>query len=121
MYRTAGRSINALASRAEREQAPPTYGSGRVCAASGCGTVLSSYNPSPVCCLHKGGWAEEERVFSHCASPRPELVMICANDRCGIEFITTNPARKFCSDRCRMAAFQARKADERRQAALGAS
>jgi hypothetical protein len=29
-----------------------TYGSGRVCAAPGCGTVLSSYNPALCCSLH---------------------------------------------------------------------
>ena len=30
----------------------PAYGSGRVCEAPGCGTVLSNYNPAPYCSLH---------------------------------------------------------------------
>ena len=30
----------------------PAYGHGRVCAAPGCDTVLSTYNPSPYCSVH---------------------------------------------------------------------
>jgi hypothetical protein len=29
-----------------------TYGRGRVCAARGCRTRLSSYNPTKSCCIH---------------------------------------------------------------------
>lgn len=29
-----------------------TYGRGRVCSSSGCGTTLSLYNPHPFCSLH---------------------------------------------------------------------
>ena len=32
----------------------------------------------------------------------------CAFELCGREFVTTNPAKKYCSDGCRMKAFQAR-------------
>jgi hypothetical protein len=30
----------------------PAYGSGRVCGAPHCDTVLSTYNPALYCCLH---------------------------------------------------------------------
>jgi hypothetical protein len=30
----------------------PTYGGGRVCAAAGCGTHLSLYNPQVWCSIH---------------------------------------------------------------------
>ena len=30
----------------------PAYGSGRICGAPRCGTVLSTYNPSLYCSLH---------------------------------------------------------------------
>jgi hypothetical protein len=30
----------------------PAYGSGRVCAAAGCRTLLSTYNPGHLCSLH---------------------------------------------------------------------
>jgi hypothetical protein len=31
-----------------------TYRAGRICLAEGCTTVLSIYNPSPLCSLHEG-------------------------------------------------------------------
>ena len=34
--------------------------------------------------------------------------MLGAFAACAREFITTNPAKKYCSDACRMKAFQAR-------------
>jgi hypothetical protein len=30
----------------------PAYGSGRICEASGCGTLLSTYNPGNYCSVH---------------------------------------------------------------------
>ena len=41
------------------------------------------------------------------AMPRPITEIAC--EHCGSVFLTANPARKFCSDRCRMAAFARRK------------
>ena len=83
-----------------------TYGEDRVCSVDGCTTKLSVYNPSRVCSVH-----------AHLAAKRPRraatgvlLTKICAFDGCGRVFQTPNPRRIFCSDRCRMRAFQARSA-----------
>ena len=94
---------------------PRTWGHGRVCAAADCGTVLSRYNPSGLCSLHSEGWRVScEKPRRHYRE-REELQRSCANEGCGREFVTTNPAKKFCSDRCRMQAFQVRKTAEARQ------
>ncbi len=91
------------------DSGPASHGAGRVCAAEGCRTVLSRYNPSPLCCLHGQGWADpRESIPQRQLHPRPELVGSCLNPRCGAEFLTTNPAKRYCSDRCRMQAFQLR-------------
>ena len=111
-----GRPVPMASRSASAEERLTTYGSGRVCAADGCSTVLSSYNPSQYCCLHGHGWAgdrSEQRQYR----ARPELTRSCANPSCGREFLTTNPHRKYCSDRCRMRAFQQRLTLERREAA----
>jgi hypothetical protein len=39
----------------------PAYGSGRICAASGCGTLLSTYNPGHFCSLHDGAEMRRSR------------------------------------------------------------
>jgi hypothetical protein len=85
--------------RAERVR---TYASGRVCAAEGCTTVLSIYNPSRFCGLHSA----PDRSSVRRKPLRP--LRQCACEHCGAEFETTNPVRKYCSDRCRMAAFACR-------------
>ena len=85
-----------------------TYGAGRVCAVEGCGTRLSAYNPSSVCALHGSGWSEDLRRSTRRARQREEITRTCAYEPCGREFVTTNPAKKYCSDACRMKAFQAR-------------
>lgn len=95
---------------------PRTWGSGRVCATPGCGTVLSSYNPSALCSLHSAGWRVGSQKTHRHYREREELQRRCANECCNREFATTNPARKFCSDRCRMQAFQARRSAEVRRA-----
>lgn len=86
----------APSSRAERVR---TYTAGRVCAADGCLTVLSIYNPSRYCGLHSA----PDRVSARRKPLRP--LRRCGCGHCGTEFETTNPVRKYCSDRCRMAAF----------------
>jgi hypothetical protein len=85
-----------------------TYGVGRICMVEGCGTRLSAYNPSNVCALHSGSWQEQGHHTARKAAHREEIVRRCAFARCGREFVTTNPAKKYCSDACRMRAFQAR-------------
>jgi hypothetical protein len=82
--------------RAERVR---TYATGRVCAAEGCMTILSMYNPSRFCGLHSA----PDRSSVRRKPLRP--LRQCACEHCGAEFETTNPVRKYCSDRCRMAAF----------------
>jgi hypothetical protein len=91
-----------------------TYGAGRICAVEGCGTRLSAYNPSSVCALHGGAWQEECHRAARRAAQREEIARRCAFDQCGREFTTTNPAKKYCSDACRMRAFQARVMESRR-------
>jgi hypothetical protein len=83
-----------------------TYDADRVCIVEGCTTKLSIYNPSRVCSVH-----------AHLAVKRPRrtasgvlITKTCAHEACGKVFQTPNPRRIFCSDRCRMRAFQARNA-----------
>jgi hypothetical protein len=85
-----------------------TYGVGRICIVDGCGTRLSAYNPSSVCALHGGAWQDDYHRGVRKASRREEISRRCAFDPCAREFSTTNPAKKYCSDACRMKAFQAR-------------
>jgi hypothetical protein len=91
-----------------------TYGAGRICMVDGCGTRLSAYNPSSVCALHGGAWQEECHRATRKATQREEITRRCAFGQCGREFTTTNPAKKYCSDACRMKAFQARVMESRR-------
>ncbi len=85
-----------------------TYGVGRICGVDGCGTHLSAYNPSSVCALHGGSWQDDYHRGTRKASHREETTRRCAYEACGREFTTTNPAKKYCGDACRMRAFQAR-------------
>jgi hypothetical protein len=85
-----------------------TYGEGRICVVDGCGTRLSAYNPSNICALHGASWQEEHHRATRRASQREEITRRCAFAHCGREFTTTNPAKKYCTDACRMKAFQAR-------------
>ena len=91
-----------------------TYGAGRVCAVEGCGTHLSAYNPSGVCALHGGSWQEDVQHSVRKASRREEITRRCSFEPCGREFTTSNPAKKYCCDACRMKAFQARVMEARR-------
>jgi len=96
-----------------------TYGIGRICIIDGCGTRLSAYNPSSVCALHGGAWQDDYHRNVRKASRREEITRRCAFDPCGREFATTNPAKKYCSDACRMKAFQARVMTARRMSTVG--
>jgi hypothetical protein len=80
----------------------------RRCRMEGCSTVLSIYNPSAYCSLHQ----QRETLRRERQRDRQTLQRICANRCCEQTFVTSNPARVYCSDRCRMNAFQ-----QRRQAA----
>lgn len=91
-----------------------TYGVGRICMVDGCGTRLSAYNPSSVCALHGGSWEEEFHRTTRKAAQREEITRHCVFEQCGREFTTTNPAKKYCCDACRMKAFQARVMQARR-------
>ena len=97
-----------------------TYGARRVCVVEGCDTFLSAYNPSNICALHNGGWRDELKRPTRKQHPREEMTRNCSFEPCGREFVTSNPAKKYCSDACRMKAFQAR-AVAARQAELGSS
>ena len=97
-------------SRGSRVYAPDGRGSrvqvharGRICAVEHCATILSAYNPSRFCSLHD----RQDPVRRQSARSRPVEERTCP--QCGHFFQTTNPKRRFCSDRCRMAAFQVRR------------
>jgi predicted nucleic acid-binding Zn ribbon protein len=90
------------------------YPRGRVCAHEGCTTILSVYNPSAYCGAH----AEHARSKRRRGELHPVREVAC--EHCGTAFETRNTHRRYCSDRCRMAAFARRKrAALRAQARLG--
>ena len=80
-----------------------SYQNGRVCFHPECDTILSIYNPSKYCSAH----AQMAAISRHRGTPRPIREVAC--EQCGTVFETGNQARKYCSDRCRMAAFARRK------------
>lgn len=100
-----GRSLHSVADDMLKTR---TYGVGRICIMDGCGTRLSAYNPSSVCALHGGAWQDDFQRSARKSSQREEITRRCAFEPCGREFMTTNPAKKYCRDACRMKAFQAR-------------
>lgn len=100
-----GRSLHSVADDMLKTR---TYGVGRICIMDGCGTRLSAYNPSSVCALHGGAWQDDFHRSARKSSQREEITRRCAFEPCDREFVTTNPAKKFCRDACRMKAFQAR-------------
>ena len=111
-----GKTCSAYGKQAlvKTDERPPTYGTGRLCAIEGCQTVLSRYNPSAICSLHSLGWKIRQRSPTRHPQKRPERIANCQNPNCSGEFVTTNPARKFCSDPCRMQAYQLRMTADRR-------
>ena len=100
-----GRSLHSVADDMLKTR---TYGVGRICIRDGCGTRLSAYNPSSVCALHGGAWQDDFQRSARKSSQREVITRRCAFDSCGREFMTTNAAKKYCTDACRMKAFQAR-------------
>lgn len=100
-----GRSLHSVADDMLKTR---TYGVGRICIMDGCGTRLSAYNPSSVCALHGGAWQDDFQRSARKSSQREEITRRCAFEPCAREFMTTNPAKKYCRDACRMKAFQAR-------------
>jgi hypothetical protein len=80
-----------------------SYQGGRVCAHAACETILSIYNPSKYCTVHVALGAYGRRR----GLPHPIREVAC--EHCGTVFASANQARKYCGDRCRMAAFARRK------------
>jgi hypothetical protein len=80
---------------------------GRICAHDGCATILSIYNPAKYCSAHLEQAQRGRRGVTH-----PVLAIACEN--CGAAVRTRNPRRRYCSDRCRMAAFARRKRSAQR-------
>jgi predicted nucleic acid-binding Zn ribbon protein len=107
-------SLNPWGRPSSRANVVRAHQRGRICAHEGCATILSIYNPSKYCSAHT------QQTQRRRGEIRPILEVACAN--CGAPFQTGNPKRKFCSDRCRMAAFARRKrAAQRRDARLAVS
>jgi hypothetical protein len=82
-----------------------SFGGGRVCVAGGCGTVLSSYNPSSWCAIHD----RLSLPLKRRGTRRPTHFRACANPACGTLFESVNALRQYCSDDCRGQAFYARR------------
>jgi hypothetical protein len=57
-----------------------SFGNARTCAADGCATQLSRYNPAPFCNLHKG-WDREQRTHARRHTPESPLPLTTADDR----------------------------------------
>jgi len=87
------------------------YPRGRRCAHEDCETLLSIYNPSAYCGAH----AELARNQRRRGELQPMREVACGH--CGAAFQTRNTHRRYCSDRCRMAAFARRKRAAQREQA----
>ncbi len=99
------RSLRAVKIVASGSAASSVYKRGRRCSEEGCDTVLSMYNPSAYCAIHLRA---ERQSRGKRETERELLTKTCGSQACGLTFETTNPARRFCSDRCRMLAFAER-------------
>jgi len=76
---------------------------GRICAVEGCDTILSIYNPARYCSVHV------DEAQDACRLRLAHATRTLACEHCGAPFETRNAHRRYCSDRCRMAAFSRRK------------
>lgn len=86
-----------------RSRCMPTQERGRICASLDCDTVLSIYNPSEHCTMHA---REAPNTRSRV---RERTVREATCDHCGAVFATTIRVQRYCSDRCRLAAFARRR------------
>jgi hypothetical protein len=93
--------------RISRTERVHVYKRGRTCAHDGCATILSIYNPAKYCAAHLQEAAARRRRAALAVREVP-----CEN--CGTPFMTANPRRRYCSDRCRMAAFARRRRAQNR-------
>jgi predicted Zn-ribbon and HTH transcriptional regulator len=83
-----------------------TFPTGRVCEAPECTTVLSTYNPQLLCAVH--AILDRDAPRSHKRQRElPLFERTC--EHCGFVFETGNLRKRFCSDKCRVAAFQQRR------------
>jgi hypothetical protein len=96
-------SVVNLARRVSETERVRVYKRGRVCAHPDCATILSVYNPAKYCAAH----VTEARSGRRRGASQSSREAACEN--CGAAFETANPHRRYCSDRCRMAAFARRK------------
>jgi len=83
------------------------YERGRVCARPGCSTRLSVYNASAYCAAHAEFAAPRAKTHQSHGSLSERR---CASETCDAIFVSGNPKRLYCCQRCRMAAFQRRRA-----------
>ena len=96
-------SFNSWGKPVSQANAVRSHRRGRICAHEGCKTILSIYNPAEFCAAHMNQAQNRHgRVAEH-----PMKEAACKN--CGSIFATDNPHRRYCSDRCRVAAFSRRK------------
>jgi hypothetical protein len=94
-------------SAGRRAEQVEVFGRGRVCAATGCDTVLSTYNPATNCALHKS--CESPPRARSAGGARPSEARLCGNPACGRVFETSSRKREYCGDHCRVDAFHERK------------
>jgi hypothetical protein len=88
----------------------PVRSRGSRCGHEGCDTILSIYNPTSFCALHE---PPQQAIQSRQRrSDGQEITGNCALEGCGRSYQTVNARRRYCSDRCRMAAFALRKKQE---------
>jgi hypothetical protein len=83
---------------------------GRICAHDGCDTILSIYNSAKYCSAHVTDALKRPRR----GSLQRERRTAC--EHCGEGFKTRYLHRRYCSDRCRMAAFARRRRAAERDA-----
>jgi endogenous inhibitor of DNA gyrase (YacG/DUF329 family) len=91
----------------------PVHARGRRCGCEGCDTILSIYNPTDYCGLHARDCEPEEATFTRRRNDGDVISRTCAYEGCQHTFETANARRAYCSDRCRMAAFEQRRKRQR--------
>jgi hypothetical protein len=105
-----GQGGRVVAGAVDKRSRVHTYEAGRVCVVEGCETKLSLYNPAATCARHTAsGSSRPDKPKARATQPEPTQ-RSCAHGPCGREFLTTNATRKYCSDACRMRAWQSRQA-----------